>query len=273
MARLSLCRQIRRVLRLAGCVVPVTRRMADRTGQAEERRRQRSLYEFGADQVRRASAVERRAGVVIGAPGGNQCGVAQCAGDARQSEPQGIERRRQPVRGPHLRAPHQACGAGPRRSAAVRSGQRAASSTPPPAVEARPEPLGDDLDKRILRALCWGPTRQLVLVGEIGCCSLTVKRRTAILIERGLVKTGVRPGPVRKITDRGREAWLRRAEGLAAHRSRSRFARQGRDLPVIARRSEQCGTWSSSAARRRPARLSRAGDRAADRRRFRMPSA
>lgn len=123
------------------------------------------------------------------------------------------------------------------------------------AVQASTPVILDDLDKRILRALCWGPTRQLVLVGEIGCCSLTVKRRTAILIERGLVRRDSDRGPF-WITDRGREAlgpdapkaWLR-IEAVAASLAKDVTSRSSPDVLSNAERGQLGGRAAARKAK------------------------
>ena len=65
----------------------------------------------------------------------------------------------------------------------------------------------DALDKRILRALCCGPMRQHVLVRELEVCHLTVKRRTAFLIERGLLRRDSGPWAVRDHRQGPRLSW------------------------------------------------------------------
>ena len=60
----------------------------------------------------------------------------------------------------------------------------------------------DDLDRQLLTALALTPKRQLQLVREVETCSLTIKRRTGLLIERGLVTQDMPRGPF-KITSAG----------------------------------------------------------------------
>jgi DNA-binding MarR family transcriptional regulator len=62
----------------------------------------------------------------------------------------------------------------------------------------------DDLDRQVLRLIALAPMRQLQLVRETETCSLTIKRRTGLLIGRGLA---VRDEMKRfSITDEGRKA-------------------------------------------------------------------
>jgi hypothetical protein len=53
-------------------------------------------------------------------------------------------------------------------------------------AEAGPRGPLDDLDHQVLRIIALGPKRQLQLVEETEACSLTIKRRTRLLIGRGL---------------------------------------------------------------------------------------
>ena len=65
------------------------------------------------------------------------------------------------------------------------------------------QPLLDDLDRSILRALALAPKRAIALKLRLEACSLTIKRRTGLLIERGLIEA--QDGGFR-ITDQGRAA-------------------------------------------------------------------
>ena len=123
------------------------------------------------------------------------------------------------------------------------------------AIQAATPVIPDDLDKRILRALCCGPTRQVVMVREIEVCSLTIKRRTAILIERGLVRRDSDRGPF-WITDRGREAlgpdapqaWLR-IEAVAASLAKDVTSRSSPDVLSSAERGRFGGRAQARKAR------------------------
>jgi hypothetical protein len=66
-------------------------------------------------------------------------------------------------------------------------------------------PLLDDLDRHVLAVLRSSPTpmRQLGLARRCGTCSLTIKRRVAVLAHRGLVTI---TGPQFRITSAGIEA-------------------------------------------------------------------
>lgn len=83
------------------------------------------------------------------------------------------------------------------------------------------QPLIDDLDRSILRALALAPKRAIALKLRLETCSLTIKRRTGLLIERGLIEA--QDGGFR-ITDQGRAAlgpdapvqWLDPARILAS---------------------------------------------------------
>lgn len=82
----------------------------------------------------------------------------------------------------------------------------------------------DDLDKQVLTTLALAAMRQMQLAAQIGCCSLTAKRRLGLLVSRGLAKTDERHRYV--VTDRGREAvpdapqpWVR-IEAVSAAMSR-----------------------------------------------------
>ena len=66
-----------------------------------------------------------------------------------------------------------------------------------------PLPL-DDRDRGILAALARSPMRQLQVVRAVGCCSLTAKRRLALLVERSLVVRDARNRYA--ATDQGRQA-------------------------------------------------------------------
>lgn len=91
--------------------------------------------------------------------------------------------------------------------------------------------LLDGLDRSILSALALAPKRQLALVGALGCCSLTIKRRASLLAQRGLVTQDAPRAPF-KITAAGREAlgdavpapWVR-PEVVAASLARDVAAR------------------------------------------------
>jgi hypothetical protein len=96
--------------------------------------------------------------------------------------------------------------------------------------------IPDDTDKRILRALAWRPMKQLVLVREIEVCALTIKRRTAVLIERGLVRQDSPRAPF-AITAKGRGAlgddapvpWVR-LEAIAASLAKDVASRSSPDV-------------------------------------------
>jgi hypothetical protein len=63
----------------------------------------------------------------------------------------------------------------------------------------------DDLDHAILSALAVTPLRQLALSRRLETCSLTIKRRTGLLISRGLVRQAAPRQPF-SITDAGGQA-------------------------------------------------------------------
>ena len=97
------------------------------------------------------------------------------------------------------------------------------------------QPLIDDLDRSILRALALAPKRAIVLKLHLETCSLTIKRRTGLLIERGLLR---RDAAKRfEITGQGRAAlgpdapvqWLDPARILASL-AKDVQARHGSDL-------------------------------------------
>ena len=116
----------------------------------------------------------------------------------------------------------------------------------------------DALDKRILRALCWAPMRQLVLVREVEVCSLTIRRRTALLIERGLVRRDLDRGPF-LITDRGRALlgddaptpWVR-IEAVAASLAKDVTSRSSPGVLSNAERSRLGGLARAAAMWGRP---------------------
>jgi hypothetical protein len=107
--------------------------------------------------------------------------------------------------------------------------------------------IPDDTDRHILRALCWRSMRQLVLVREIEVCSLTVKRRTAVLIERGLVRRDSDRAPF-VITDRGRDVlgpdapipWVK-PEAVAASLAKDVVSRSSPDALNYVERSRLGG--------------------------------
>ena len=78
------------------------------------------------------------------------------------------------------------------------------------AVAQASAPILDDTDKQLLTTLVLKPTRQLELVRRTGLCSLTVKRRLGLLIERGLAKQDAPRLPF-SVTDAGRQALGRAA--------------------------------------------------------------
>jgi hypothetical protein len=101
------------------------------------------------------------------------------------------------------------------------------------------QPL-DDLDRAILRALALAPKRQLQMAREIEVCSLTIKRRGELLIERGLVKQNATRQPF-AITDQGRAAlgpdapqrWID-SERIRAAAARDVLARRSPDVTTPA---------------------------------------
>jgi predicted transcriptional regulator len=62
----------------------------------------------------------------------------------------------------------------------------------------------DHLDRQVLTMLVLAPMRQGQLASQVGCCTLTAKRRLGLLVSRGLAKTDELHRYV--VTDQGREA-------------------------------------------------------------------
>jgi hypothetical protein len=109
----------------------------------------------------------------------------------------------------------------------------------------------DDLNKRLLAALAPAPMRQLVLSRRVGVCSLTVRRRTELLIGHGLLR---RDAAKRfSVTDAGLAAlpdapkrWINTAAISAANAKDVR--ERGQDDRTTAQRSAHSSMGAAKAA-------------------------
>jgi DNA-binding MarR family transcriptional regulator len=114
-------------------------------------------------------------------------------------------------------------------------------------VAAKRLPMLDDLDRSILNALTRSAMRQLALARRVGVCSLTIKRRLQILIEKNMVEA--EPGPLNRnrysITDQGRSSlgesaptpWVK-VEAVSAASARDVRARLANHRPSVLDRME-----------------------------------